>query len=251
MVDRVESYLPPSLLDGSWLHFNSWHVSFTYAKISADVYFDIATSTDVKHVFSQGRILLSHIRNRLSSQSIHALMCLGGWNRLGLVKDKDIFAVTTLWKLRVMKKPLTRVGMPFSIFGLLSDTLFILPCSRWPIVSLQSCGRFYSWTVLKTYFRATHGCTCTPKAGTGYWRVRVRVQQKTPGGYPCRSLITSCPKVFWCFLADKNCGRSCVMACWLTSCISISLAGVMTVSIVLSSVTRRSCLSAPHYYRKR
>ena len=95
MVDRAESYLPPSLPVGSWLPFNSSQVSFTYAKISADVHFDIATSTDVEHVFSQGRILLSHIRNRLSSQSICALMCLGGWSRLGLVKDKDILAVTT------------------------------------------------------------------------------------------------------------------------------------------------------------
>ena len=59
------------------------------------MYFDIATSTDVECVFSQGRILLSHIHNCLSSQSIRALMCLGGWSRLGLVKDKDIFAVTT------------------------------------------------------------------------------------------------------------------------------------------------------------
>ena len=60
------------------------------------MYFDIATSMDVECVFSQGRLLLLHIRNHLSSQSICALMCLGGWSQLGLVKDKDIFAVTTL-----------------------------------------------------------------------------------------------------------------------------------------------------------
>jgi hypothetical protein len=56
----------------------------------------IATSTDVERIFSQGRILLSHICNQLSSQSIRALMCLESWSRLGLVKDKDIFAVTVL-----------------------------------------------------------------------------------------------------------------------------------------------------------
>ena len=55
-----------------------------------------ATSTDVERVFSQGRLLLSHVRNRLSSQSIRALMCLGNWSLLGLVKDKDITAVTAL-----------------------------------------------------------------------------------------------------------------------------------------------------------
>src|ERR1700720_2205391 len=72
-----------------------------------------------------------------------------GW---GWSKIKISWLSLLLQKLRVMKKLLTRVGMPFSIFGLLSDTLFILPCSHRPIVSLQSCGRFYSSTVLKTYF---------------------------------------------------------------------------------------------------
>jgi hypothetical protein len=56
--------------------------------------YETATSTDVECVFSQGRILLSHIRNRLSSQSTRALMCLGNWSRLGYVRDKDILAIT-------------------------------------------------------------------------------------------------------------------------------------------------------------
>jgi hypothetical protein len=55
-----------------------------------------ATSTDVECVFSQGRILLTHVRNSLSVQSTRALMCLGDWSRLGFVKDKDIMAVTVL-----------------------------------------------------------------------------------------------------------------------------------------------------------
>jgi len=33
------------------------------------------------------------IRNRLSSQSTRALMCVGNWSRLGLVKVKDILPV--------------------------------------------------------------------------------------------------------------------------------------------------------------
>ena len=45
-------------------------------------------------MFSQGRVLLSHVRNGLASQSIRALMCLGSWSLLGLVKDKDILVVT-------------------------------------------------------------------------------------------------------------------------------------------------------------
>jgi hypothetical protein len=60
----------------------------------ANIY--VATSTDVECVFSQGRLLLSHVCNSLSSQSTRALMCLGNWSKLGLVKNKDIYAVTML-----------------------------------------------------------------------------------------------------------------------------------------------------------
>ncbi|KIK02052.1 hypothetical protein K443DRAFT_97641 [Laccaria amethystina LaAM-08-1] len=55
-----------------------------------------ATSTDVERVFSKGRLVLSHIRNRLSVASTRALMCLGAWSRLGLVHDADIKAAAIL-----------------------------------------------------------------------------------------------------------------------------------------------------------
>jgi hypothetical protein len=55
-----------------------------------------ATSVDVEQVFSQGRIVLSHLRNRLSVQSTRALMCLGVWSHLGYVKNSDIKGVVTL-----------------------------------------------------------------------------------------------------------------------------------------------------------
>jgi hypothetical protein len=50
----------------------------------------------MEHVFSKGQILLSHIRNHLSVQSIRALMCLGNWSKLGYVRDQDVLAVTML-----------------------------------------------------------------------------------------------------------------------------------------------------------
>ena len=53
-----------------------------------------ATTVDVEHVFSKGRILLPHVRNRLSAQSTRALMCVGAWSELGYVKDEDIKAIT-------------------------------------------------------------------------------------------------------------------------------------------------------------
>ena len=53
----------------------------------------LATSVDVEHVFSQGRLLLSHIRSRLSVQSTRALMCLEVWSKLGYVTDSDVKVV--------------------------------------------------------------------------------------------------------------------------------------------------------------
>ena len=51
-------------------------------------------SVDVERIFSRGRLLLSHVRSRLSVQTTRALLCLGGWSLLGLVKDKDVTTVT-------------------------------------------------------------------------------------------------------------------------------------------------------------
>ena len=59
-----------------------------------DLLSQTATSTDVERIFSQGRLVLSHVCNRLSVQSTRALMCLGEWSLLGLVKSKDIYVVT-------------------------------------------------------------------------------------------------------------------------------------------------------------
>lgn len=52
----------------------------------------LATSVYVERVFSKGRILLSHIRNRLSVQSTRALLCLGTWSLMGFVQDSDVKA---------------------------------------------------------------------------------------------------------------------------------------------------------------
>jgi hypothetical protein len=59
----------------------------------------LATSVGVERTFSKGRLLLSHIRNRLSVQSTRALMCLGVWSLQGYVRDNDIKAVTALEEL--------------------------------------------------------------------------------------------------------------------------------------------------------
>ena len=56
----------------------------------------IATSVDVERTFSQGRLVLSHLRNRLSVQSTRALLCLGVWSLMGYVKDSDVKAAAVL-----------------------------------------------------------------------------------------------------------------------------------------------------------
>jgi len=55
-----------------------------------------ATSVHVERTFSQGRLLLSHVRSRLSVQSTRALLCVGVWSLLGYVKDNDVRAAAVL-----------------------------------------------------------------------------------------------------------------------------------------------------------
>ena len=49
-----------------------------------------ATTVDVKHVFSQRQLVLSHICSCLSIQSMHTLLCLGAWCQHRLVKVQDL-----------------------------------------------------------------------------------------------------------------------------------------------------------------
>ena len=56
--------------------------------------YTIATSVEVEHLFSKGHITLPYLRNHLSSHSTHALMSLGQWSKLSLVKDGDIHKAT-------------------------------------------------------------------------------------------------------------------------------------------------------------
>ena len=40
--------------------------------------------------------MLSHVRSRLSAQSSRAVLCVGEWSHLGLVKNEDVTAVAKL-----------------------------------------------------------------------------------------------------------------------------------------------------------
>lgn len=58
------------------------HTYFTFLSLDASVY--------VERTFSRGRLVLSHIRNRLSAERTRAVLCLGEWSRFGWVLDNDI-----------------------------------------------------------------------------------------------------------------------------------------------------------------
>ncbi|KIP01144.1 hypothetical protein PHLGIDRAFT_57698, partial [Phlebiopsis gigantea 11061_1 CR5-6] len=50
----------------------------------------LATFVNIKRVFSCGQLILPHIHNSVSAQSIHASLCLGEWSLLRLIKDNNI-----------------------------------------------------------------------------------------------------------------------------------------------------------------
>lgn len=56
----------------------------------------IATSIDVERIFSRGRLLLSHTRSRLSTQTTRSLLCVGLWSLQKLVKTEDVIAVSKM-----------------------------------------------------------------------------------------------------------------------------------------------------------
>ena len=79
-----------------------------------------ATSVEVERVFSRGRLVLPHVRNRLSAENTRALMCVGEWSRRGLVEDRDILAVTSKAYNKDEEEDVESPGRR----GALSSTLF-------------------------------------------------------------------------------------------------------------------------------
>ena len=55
----------------------------------------VATSVDMEWLFSKGHMVLLYLCNHPSAQSTHALLCLGQWSKLGLVKDNVLCNVTS------------------------------------------------------------------------------------------------------------------------------------------------------------
>lgn len=55
--------------------------------------YNVATSTAVERVFSQGRQLLHFTRNRLSPASTRAFLCLSSWLRTDLIIPDDLVSM--------------------------------------------------------------------------------------------------------------------------------------------------------------
>ena len=85
--------------------FQGWHLIIFLSPVRTAYFFLalfllltslLATSIDVERLFSRGRLLLSHVRSRLSVDSTQALLCLGAWSHLGLIKNEDVLKVAAL-----------------------------------------------------------------------------------------------------------------------------------------------------------
>ena len=65
-------------------------VSVPSSLLSLLMFCPLATTVDVERVFSRGRLILPHVRNRLAVQSTRVSLCVGIWSLHGLIKDSDI-----------------------------------------------------------------------------------------------------------------------------------------------------------------
>lgn len=79
----------------AWWH-EHWNAYPRLSRMALDYLTIPAMSIDVEQLFSHGRLIVTHTRSRLSTQSIRSLLCLGSWSTLNLVKDEDVLAVSVM-----------------------------------------------------------------------------------------------------------------------------------------------------------
>ena len=53
----------------------------------------------MEHIFSGGRLLLTHTHSALSSELTQAVLCLYQWSKIDLVRDNDLEAAARLEEL--------------------------------------------------------------------------------------------------------------------------------------------------------
>ncbi|KAM5539814.1 hypothetical protein V8D89_006627 [Ganoderma adspersum] len=97
--DEVERYLSTAIVKvDNPLKLSTQNVELypTLLRMALDYLSIPVTAVDVEHVFSKGRLCLSYIRNRLSTQTTRALLCISEWSHLDLVHAEDLNATATL-----------------------------------------------------------------------------------------------------------------------------------------------------------
>ena len=77
----------------------------------------LATSVDVEHVFSYAQLLIPHVQNCLSAQTIWALMCIGEWSCENLLSMEDLKAIAWLpeftdWYVNYLLEPSSMLYNP-------------------------------------------------------------------------------------------------------------------------------------------
>nr|GAT43317.1 predicted protein [Mycena chlorophos] len=94
--DEIERYLASPVEDVQdpiqwWIERKAVYPRLS--RMAIDYLLIPATSISVERLFSRGRLILNHTRSQLSSESIRALMCLGQWSKLDLVRTEDVLRV--------------------------------------------------------------------------------------------------------------------------------------------------------------
>ncbi|CDO72042.1 hypothetical protein BN946_scf184943.g77 [Trametes cinnabarina] len=97
--DELDIYLkaePEDVTDPFSWWYACRHAFPRLSRMALDYLAIPATSVDVERVFSRGRLLLPHVRNRLGSQTTRALLCVGAWSDRGFINQWDLTEVAKL-----------------------------------------------------------------------------------------------------------------------------------------------------------
>jgi hypothetical protein len=110
VADELTLYLstgPEHVNDVLAWWYEKWTVYPMLARMALDYLSIPATSVDVERIFSRGQLILSHIRSQVLVQSTRALICVGSWSRLGLVKNEDVLSAAMLADIKEDSELLT------------------------------------------------------------------------------------------------------------------------------------------------
>ncbi|KAJ3002262.1 hypothetical protein NUW54_g5941 [Trametes sanguinea] len=141
-VDELDAYLkaePEDITNPFQWWYRRRRVYPRLARMAMDYLSIPATSVDVERVFSRGRLLLPHVRNRLSAQTTRALLCLGDWSVHGYIAQSDLADVAKMpevddsvyddeqsgvWDVIELVMPLQDVGLYWHSSTELGDLIY-------------------------------------------------------------------------------------------------------------------------------